>query len=379
MYSYKEWSKGDKIVRFYVNPSSVPSYVHLTGSGKVAVVSDDDILVRNVKAQLQQHLDIEDQKITLETLRQVLNRISSPASGRPNYAPAKKAIKQSMIDRASEHIALGNAAQNSLKHFADNIRMDVKTLRNVEGFIDTREAEDVIAHYAKGTIPCNVQTLAVGDIEFRNATDKTVIIIERKTASDFYQSITSSRAHSQAERLYEHAANLRKDGWRVMVCWLVIESKTQALYDILPETKQMDGMLNYLTAILGQFVFHVFNDQHGAYLANKLVQGFNELKLTYPVKNETGQRVDIPKKAMKVTMAQTSHESVDGHNVQMAQTNQLLYTLTSFASINMKTAKALAKTGKTLREILAMTEAELLGINGIGKTLAKKIMAEFAV
>ena len=165
-----------------------------------------------------------------------------------------------------------------------------------------------------------------------------------------------------------------------MVCWLIIESDSQSLYDVLPETKQMDGMLNYLSAILGQYVFHVFNDQHGAYMANKLVQGLNELKLTYPVKNETGQRVDIPKKAMNIAAAVAeSGGDAAAHNVNTAKTNQLLYTLTSFSSVNMKVAKSLESTGKTLREIMAMTEDELVKIDGIGKTLAKKITAEFSI
>lgn len=377
MFSYKEWSKDGKglSVRFYINPAPVPSFVYVTSKGKVVIVSDDDTLVQNVHAQLQTHLNIDGKNFSLDELRQGLKRLSSFAGGKQSFASAKPKKSSVPAIRSSN----GGAAKNSLNHFARDIKMMARTLKNVVGAIDTRESSETIAHYAAGAIPCRVQTLQVGDIQFTNEEDKAILIIERKTVADFYKSVTSTRAHSQAERLYAHAASLREQGWRVMVCWLIIESDSQSLYDVLPETKQMDGMLNYLSAILGQYVFHVFNDQHGAYMANKLVQGFNELKLTYQVKNETGQRVDIPKKAMNIAAAVAESGDAASHNVNTAKTNQLLYTLTSFSSVNMKVAKSLESTGKTLREIMAMTEAELVNIDGIGKTLAKKIAAEFAI
>lgn len=375
MYSYKEWSKDNKNFRFYINPASCPSFVYVTTKGKVGVVSDDEQLAKSVYDQLQTHLNIEGRQFTLDELRSELKRLTSMSGSKKSYPK-----KQTMLASASVRVpSTGGAAQNSLNHFANTIKMDAKTLKNVEGFIDTREAQSTVSHYVTGAVPCQLQMLDIGDIQFRNDTEKTLIVIERKTVADFYQSITSTRAHSQAERLYAHAAAMREQGWRVMVCWLVIESDTQSIYDVLPETKQMDGMINYLSAILGQHVFRVFNDQHGAYLVNKLVQGFNELKLTYSVKNESGQRVDIPKKSMKIAAVPAEERDAASHNVNMAKTNQLLYTLTSFSSINMKTAKALQSTGKSLREILSMTESELIAVDGIGKKLAKNITAEFSI
>lgn len=369
-YSFKEWHKGN-VIRFYINPAPATSYLTLSSRGKVSLESPDKLFKSTMLAALETHLNIDKRKFGFDELRYALNSLSLPIEN-----------SQSLKSNSFERTVLPStsiAAKNSLNHFANTIKMAGKTLKNVVGAIDTRESAATVAYYAAGAIPCQVQTLAIGDIQFVNEKDKTLIVIERKTVADFYQSIVSTRAHSQAERLYDNALSLRAQGWRVMTCWLIIENDTKTLYDVLPDTKQMDGMLNYLSAILGHFVFRAFNDQHGAYLVNKLVQGFNELKLTYPVKNESGLRVDIPKSAMDIAAAAPSVDERTSHNVNTAQSNQLLYTLTSFTSINMKVAKSLAATGRPLRSILNMTEVELLEIDGIGPKLASKITAEFSI
>lgn len=369
-YSFKEWRKGN-VVRFYINPAPSSSYLNLSSRGKVSVVSDTESFKRSILDLLQTHLNITERRFSFDELRHELSSLSPPIDNH-----------QSLKSNNMHHTPRSTptrAAKNSLNHFASTIKMAAKTLKNVVGTIDTRESKATVDHYAVGAIPCQVQTLTIGDIQFVNEKDKTLLIVERKTVTDFYQSIVSTRAHSQAERLYDHALSLRNQGWRVMVCWLIIESDSKALYDTLPDTKQMDGMLNYLSAILGHFVFHAFNDQHGAYLVNKLAQGFNELKLTYPVKNDSGLRVDIPKSAMNIASAVIQDDERLSHNVNAAKSNQMLYTLTSFSSVNMKVAKALAATGRPLRSILSMTEGELVKIDGIGQKLASKISAEFSI
>src|SRR5690606_5615407 len=123
------------------------------------------------------------------------------------------------------------------------------------------------------------------------------VIIERKTITDFYSSITSSdlRFHDQAERLESYRARHAAQGIRVLIIWMIEgdEQGSRMLYNVLPEPKQMDGVINYLLAILDQKIISTYNLHHLASMTLKVAQGFFEKELFYPARTSSNRRVDL--------------------------------------------------------------------------------------
>lgn len=380
MLTCKEWVKG-KTCRVYLSPSKGNAYLSLSARGRCIVTSAVPAEIPDLTEQLTQGGIDFAAAYDWGSLTSITNRFTAARAGQTHtsaYAPKSSTPRKA--SKAAIPVASGMAAlcRDASNHHCKDIKLKASTLKQVVTLVDTREPDNVMSEFSAGQLPCTGQTLPVGDIHFVNETAKTLLVIERKTVTDLYQSIVSARAHHQAERLFAFAQQKREQGWRVMVCWFVVCQDGRGLYDVLPQTKQMDGMLNYLTAILDQHVFQVFHEQHGAYLATKLAQGFNERQLTYPVKTGSGERVDLPASFRALPVKHTETEGSD-HNVRLAEQDQLLYVLTAFKSINIRVAKALSATGKSLRAILSMSQEELELVEGIGKTLASRIYKEFSI
>lgn len=245
--------------------------------------------------------------------------------------------------------------------------------------VDTREPESLFLKLSEGRISIERQTLEVGDIKLVSIETKDHIIIERKTVTDFYSSITEPdhRAHSQAERLFDYQQACAAEGIRVTVIWLIEgeHNGKRMLYNCLPKSNQMDGMINYLVAILGQHVMQAFNLHHLCYLVTKLLQGYFEQELYYPVRSSTGAQIDRKKMERKAT--QISSLGIQHHGATIPGRPSLFHILTSFPNIDSRIAIALIDSGLVLREIMCLTKDQLIKFNGIGKVLAEKIEQDF--
>lgn len=279
------------------------------------------------------------------------------------------------IDERSAEVISAQCYEFSI----DSAPFKVSTIKNCSVEIDTREPEVVFSKFCEGKLKIEKTTLSVGDIALRSSATRDHVIIERKTITDFYSAITGSqhRAHSQAERLYEYQQKMAESGVRVLIIWM-IEAECggrRSMYNTLPKSNQMDGMINYLVAILGQHVVHTFNLHHLCYLCMKFVQGFFEQELFYPVRSATGAQID--KKKSERLGAKLSLPDSNAHGVSLPGRANLFHVLTSFPNIDSRIANSLISSGLVLIDIINLTEKELETFEGVGKVKAKKIYSDF--
>lgn len=261
----------------------------------------------------------------------------------------------------------------------DSAPFKAKTINDCIIFVDPREPDSVFDKLSEGRIAVERQTLEVGDIMLVSADTKNHLIIERKTITDFYGAIVGDqhRAHSQAERLSLYQQRYAEQGIKVQVVWIIegeLNGK-RTLYNTLPKSNQMDGMVNYLVAILGQHVVLAYNTHHLCYLASKFVQGFFEQELYYPVRTSTGSQVDLKRSERQAHIINTKDEN--NHGVSIPGRENLFHVLTAFKSINSRIANSLIESGLVLQDIIALSEIELARFDGVGKVTATKIYNDF--
>ena len=208
------------------------------------------------------------------------------------------------------------------------------------------------------------------------------LIIERKTATDFYNGIVKNNhhAHEQSERYFSYTQEKAKEGVTVKVIW-IIEAEGEGgrlLYNVLPQVKMMDGMVSYLAVINDQHIIQSYSTNHTVYLIAKLAQAFIEQALFYPVK-VNNVRIDKTKKQRQELINAATIEGnskASDHGVVIAR-NGLEQMLSVFPSIRGNVAKELTSTGKSFSEIASMSIADLESIKGIGRQSAERIYEHF--
>lgn len=147
------------------------------------------------------------------------------------------------------------------------------TKKSAQLRVDSREPDTVQSVFRRSLFdhPMVIEALPVGDIwvEF----GKRLVIFERKTVSDFYNSITSNHMHSQAERMFTFQRQKEAEGYAVQIHWLIEHEKEGevGLYHTLEQIKQIDGVVAYLSGILGQHINHTHlqHQSHGVPSAQK--------------------------------------------------------------------------------------------------------------
>ena len=166
------------------------------------------------------------------------------------------------------------------------------SLSGFDVLVDSREPQSIFDLFLSTEIPSvNIATLPVGDIIIGDKESGNKIIIERKTVSDFSQSITSSHAHDQAERLFEYQQSEISDGHDVKVFWLIESSEDgKGMYSALPQVKQMSGMVGYLSGIHDHHVLECYSKRYLVYLCLKLFQNHIDKELINKVQSTNGNR-----------------------------------------------------------------------------------------
>lgn len=289
--------------------------------------------------------------------------------------PSAKAFNSGVLDRRTPQ----EISADSLNYSLSSAPFKSKTISNCKIVVDSREPNSLVTKMSEGKIAVCREALEVGDIKLISADTDDHIIIERKTVTDFYSSITEpeKRAHSQAERLFDYQNEFAKNGTRVQVIWMIEgeQNGVRTLYNALPQTNQMDGMINYLVSVLNQHVVQAYNCHHLCYLVQKFVQGFFEQELFYPVKSISGAQIDR-RKSERSSIAAIPLEQ-GRHGVSIPGRQDLFHVLTSFKSVDSRIANSLIETGLVLKDILALSKEDLVKFNGIGRNLAEKIEREF--
>ncbi|WMN81084.1 helix-hairpin-helix domain-containing protein (plasmid) [Vibrio parahaemolyticus] len=260
------------------------------------------------------------------------------------------------------------------------------TYKDAIVLVDHREPAELFNKLSStGIKNVHPTSLPDGDILVTSQSDPSrVLLIERKTLTDLYNNITSDNhhAHEQAERYYRSMVSNANEGIYMQVVWIVEgerkeQGQIRTLYNVLPQVKQMDGWLNYISAICCQQTIQTFNLNHTAYMVAKLIQGFVEQSLYYPVKVRN-MRVDMSStERKKMNKALIQSDSEPSHKGVISASDGLKGILAILPGINTKVAYELAMSGKSLAEIVNMTENELLEIKGIGNKTAKQIFKIF--
>lgn len=247
-------------------------------------------------------------------------------------------------------------------------------------YIDTREQGDDLAalFVAAGFTVVNA-ALKVGDIKVTSIHTEDEIVIERKTVIDLYSAVSSeeSRAHQQAERMYEYQAAKAAEGIRVLTLWMMEASENgeRTMYRAFPEIRQADGWMGYLTGILGQHVLECFSKNHLCYLTVKLIQTFFEQQLFYKV-NPVERKMAGAQMSRKALMGQIDEEVGADHGVKTADKNILLRVLMSIPSLKAPVAKAIIEKGHTLSDVMSYDKEAWLVFDGVGPKLTEKLMSE---
>lgn len=109
--------------------------------------------------------------------------------------------------------------------------LSTQLLKPVDVIVDSREASknrDIVESLRAKGLEVAVAELSVGDYYLTAAESEAPILVERKTVTDFVNSIRDNRVWDQAKRLREAAAN---DGVRPVILlegWLgVVEKRTR--------------------------------------------------------------------------------------------------------------------------------------------------------
>jgi len=389
MIQLNEWVKGD-IKRVYID-STCPERVwveRLTTSGYARVRCKMPSEVGRQTALLSgAGFDFEKTYASWDDLVDAL--LSLPGNHTRHSAFPKKAFAKpqqtynSLTSPISSAIDTRTPEDISNQTYAFSIEsapFKAKTIKSCRILVDTREPDSVFEKLAVGKIAVERQTLEVGDLMLVSADTKDHLIVERKTITDFYGAIVGDqhRAHSQAERLSLYQQRHAAQGIKVQVVW-IIEGELngrRTLYNTLPQSNQMDGMVNYLVAILGQHVVLAYNTHHLCYLTSKFVQGFFEQELYYPVRTATGSQIDLKKSERQAAIINMNAED-NNHGVSIPGRENLFHVLTAFNSINSRIANSLIESGLVLQDIISLSETELAAFKGIGKATAQKIYKDF--
>ncbi len=217
--------------------------------------------------------------------------------------------------------------------------------------IDTREPKELRDLVERISINQIEQTvLSIGDIHIGSHLNERLMVIERKTVTDLYNSTVSKHFHDQVERLSDF--RFARGDKETKIVW-IIESEQEgkrSLYNAFPETKQTDGVVNYITAIHNQHILQAYNKHHTAYLVAKLAQGFLEQELYYKV---VPSRCNIE-----------ARESSNYHLYKM---------LLNIPGISHTTATHLLREGISIVELSKMSLLDLKKLKGVGEINAQKI------
>ncbi|CAH7340990.1 ERCC4 domain-containing protein [Vibrio chagasii] len=404
MYTFKPWTpKGQQVaVRYYINGSS-DEYLGKRNN-KIHVTA----LTIGRKRAIEDFLEssgIDLFTIGLRELGRELEVKGLISGGRQRGFQSSPVYNSSHGDSSS--VSYGNFGRTKKSHPAkfsfankspESLYMEADHLDpssapfkdsargRIAIAVDHREPNELVRGIQGIGLNTTIMSLDAGDILISDMGDSSrLLLIERKTLTDLYTNITGDKhhAHHQAERYFDMMVAYAREGVSLQVIWLIEGERTGAgevrgLYNLLPEVKQVDGWLNYLVAICGQYVLPTMNTNHSCYMVAKLAQGWQAKSLHYPVKvgnvridKSRAERAAMTGEFQAPVTAEPEHRGV------IRADDGLIGMLNILPCINKKIAKNLAETGKSFVEIASMTVDELKAIDGVGEKTAKNIRQVF--
>lgn len=201
--------------------------------------------------------------------------------------------------------------------------------------IDHREPPEIFAAFAaiQGVV-IEKTVLTVGDIVFDGG------IVERKSASDFNQSIIDKRLFFQSDDISALDAQTLKA--------VILEGNIYSAGRLT--TNALDGAVSYLAVLQGISVLNSTSPQHTANLVARMAS-----HSSHGLPYEISYRPAKPK-------------SIE---------DQLLYVIQGVPGVGVETGKALLHHFGCLSKIFQATVDQIQSVNGIGNKTAQKIYSVF--
>lgn len=370
--TFNLWQKKGTAPRLYVEPNTpFKAFLYLSRetSGEPQVFTNDSAEhIHLYKALTSSGIKINTNFKSVEDFvlaLQAAGHTVHTKSRRPTPQPVQQnSVKEQLKDEYANTKSPQQLSRETEGYSLQSIKF-LNPKGNYTVTIDTREPRSLVELFNTSGLNVVSEKLDQGDILITSALSTNQLLIERKTISDLYSSIISHTAHRQSECLYMYQQQKLAEGVRVSVAWL-IEGEldgTRMLYNAFPGTNQTDGVVNFFAGIMGQYVFQCFNHHHLGYLALKLAQGF--------IENELVNKINA---ADRKSFSDTSQY----HGVRTSDKNALMQVLMAIPSIKEPVARAIISKGHRFSDVMNYTESDWLSFDGVGKVLAKKILAEIA-
>lgn len=362
------WPTGS---RFYLNGLGVKTSVGVSRGGKSLNVTSEDHAIR------QKLLDLLTGEIkgdfSVEALERLLLSLSDSSVKRTLGLSPARPRGGNVIDFPQQfggrHVLFDQAEDLEPR----TIKFSSKQILNdIQIFVDHREPDSLVGILRESRIPSgNIVTCSQPmDVRVLSKSSPDELIIERKTVADFNQSVMSNHAHKQSEAYYDHMLQQSNGGAHVRVLWLIEGNpKTGVLPNqALNGLPQLEGWWNYAMMINDQHFNYTYGIRHSAYSIVKMAQGFFERTLQAPV--SVGKTARIKRQRRESGAGQiSSGASRPGMDLK----SQLLF----LDGMSSNVAEELSHLGKSFREILAMSEEELLEVKGVGTKRSGRIFNAF--
>lgn len=294
--------------------------------------------------------------LSISALREMLEKKGFKSKSPSNTLEGKsKGRFASAIQYASDTRSPSSLAMQTKEWAIPSAPFRSETLKTAYMRIDTREPKEIMELLEQIKIKsCERMPLEIGDVHIGDMVSDDLLIIERKTVSDLYNSTVSTHLHDQAERLSEYRA--KRKGLRTMIVWIVEgeQNGNRTLYNAFAQTKQTDGVVNFLSAIHNHHILSAYNQHHFAYLVAKLAQGFLEGRLFY-------------------TLGDAKRVHSDAYDESNATNHTMAKMLQAIPGVNATVAKSIIDNGYSLSELSRLTISELKKLNGVGDKNAQRI------
>lgn len=405
MFTFKEWENRERTEkRVYLKHASIDSdkfFIHLTKStgdvriGVSARIPGSSAIINQLDAALNSHgfntkINYQSWDKMVDALFKIPGKHSRKTMGSASFTHSDTSGSYKTAKNGgtyAKHRPPALIAEETYRFSLDSVKCKKSTLNDVLFVVDSREPGSLRNKLEEGGFDVVLGTLPVGDIHIVSKTSSDVLIIERKTVTDLSLAIqddATRRFHSQAERLFKYQNDRARENIRVRVVWMIEceQNGDRGLYDTLNESRQVDGVVNYLSVILGQHIVVCYNMHHLGYLAMKFAQGYFEKELFYKATTANQTRVDGDETDHAESILVAEDDAVHGVYVKsnlMGTEAASLKILMSYPGINVAIAKSLLATGKKVNEIIRMSEDELVKVKSIGKVSAKKIFDGFSL
>ena len=198
-------------------------------------------------------------------------------------------------------------------------------------FADSREGNSkVIRHLSEMEIDVQIRSMAVGDYQVSDE-----VVIERKTAKDFVDSIID-------KRLFKQARELSEEFKRPL---LILEGDD--IYNGMLHPNAVRGTIAAIAIDFGISIIPTRNSEDTAAMIKRIA-----------VREQSGDKVNIQIRTDKKPTSMWE---------------QQLFIIESLPNIGPVNAKNLLKHFGTVENVIKATESELQEVEGIGKKTAKNI------